>query len=212
MKQTIGFLAAVLAVGFSASAGLVGSISTPLGLTANGEWLSDGFKVAWDVGPNGDGTWRYHYDFSKPLDASLRKDVSYFIIQVSDNFTSQDISGGWVPGWYEAGDPSTPGIPGPIWGVKVELDDHNSFSFDSTRAPMWGDVYAKGGTSQQGTVWNDAYNSDFGVLVSNPNDYDQTPVDGLQRPLYKVLVPDTIPEPPTMIVLGLGGLLLRKRK
>jgi hypothetical protein len=212
LKQTIGFLAAVLAVGFSASAGLVGSISTPVGLTANGDWLSDGFRVAWDISSNGDGTWSYHYDLTKPFDASLRKDVSYFILQVSDNFTSRDISGGWVPGWYQGGNPSSPGIPGPIWGIKVELNDNNSFSFDSTRAPMWGDFYAKGGTSESGTVWNDVYNSDFGVPVSNPNDYDQTPVDGQQRPLYKVLVPDTIPEPPTMIVLGLGSVLLRKRK
>jgi hypothetical protein len=212
LKQTIWVVAVVLAVGFNASAGYVDSISTPVGLTANGDWLSDGFKVAWNISPNGDGSWRYHYDFTKPFDASLRKDVSYFIIQVSDTFTANDISGGLAPGWYDAGSPSGPGIPGSIWGVKVELDDNNSFSFDSTRAPMWGDVYAKGGTSQSGTVWNYVYNSDFGVPVSNPNDYDQTPVDGQQRPLYKVLVPDTIPEPPTMIILGLGSVLLRKRK
>ncbi|MHC4761585.1 MAG: PEP-CTERM sorting domain-containing protein [Planctomycetota bacterium] len=48
--------------------------------------------------------------------------------------------------------------------------------------------------------------------MSNPNDYDHTPVDAWQRLLYKVLVPDTIPEPPTMIILALGAVLLRKRK
>ncbi|MHC4232544.1 MAG: hypothetical protein ACYSTW_08080 [Planctomycetota bacterium] len=212
MKQTSGLVMAVLAVGFSVSAGLVDSVSTPVGLTASGQWRTDGFQVAWDIRSKGDRTWRYRYDFTKPVGASLKKDVSYLIIQVSENFTSQDISGGWVPGWYETGGPSTPGLPGPIWGVKVELDDHNSFSFDSTRAPMWGDFYAKGGTSQQGTVWNVVYNSDFGVWVSNANDYDQTPVDAWQRLLYKVLVPDTIPEPPTMIILALGAVLLRKRK
>jgi hypothetical protein len=203
---------AVLAVGFSANAGLVDAVSTPVGLTASGQWRTDGFQVAWDISPNGDRTWRYRYEFTKPAGAALKKDVSYVIIQVSETLTAQDISGGWVPGGYETGSPSTPGLPGTIWGVKVELDDHNSFSFDSTRAPMWGDVYAKGGTSQSGTVWNAVYNSDFGVWVSNANDYDQTPVDAWQRPLYKVLVPDTIPEPPTMIILALGAVLLRKRK
>ncbi|MHC5117973.1 MAG: hypothetical protein ACYSQY_13100 [Planctomycetota bacterium] len=212
MKQTIGLVMAVLAVGFSVSAGLVDSVSTPFGLTASGQWQTDGFQVAWDISPNGDRMWRYRYEFTKPAGASLKKDVSYLIIQVSDTMTAQDISGGWVPGWYETGSPSTPGLPRAIWGVKVELDDHNSFSFDSTRAPMWGDFYAKGGTSQQGTVWNVVYNSDFGVWVSNANDYDQTPVDAWQRLLYKVLVPDTIPEPPTMIILALGAVLLRKRK
>ena len=203
---------ALLAVGFSANAGLVDAVSTPVGLTASGQWRTDGFQVAWDISPNGDRTWRYRYEFTKPAGAALKKDVSYVIIQVSDTLTAQDISGGWVPGGYDAGSPSTPGLPGTIWGVKIELDDHNSFSFDSTRAPMWGDVYAKGGTSQSGTVWNAVYNSDFGVWVSNANDYDQTPVDAWQRPLYKVLVPDTIPEPPTMIILALGAVLLRKRK
>ena len=203
---------ALLAVGFSANAGLVDAVSTPVGLTASGQWRTDGFQVAWDISPNGDRTWRYRYEFTKPAGAALKNDVSYVIIQVSETLTAQDISGGWVPGGYDAGSPSTPGLPGTIWGVKVELDDHNSFSFDSTRAPMWGDVYAKGGTSQSGTVWNAVYNSDFGVWVSNANDYDQTPVDAWQRPLHKVLVPDTIPEPPTMIILALGAVLLRKRK
>jgi hypothetical protein len=203
---------ALLAVGFSANAGLVDAVSTPVGLTASGQWRTDGFQVAWDISPNGDRTWRYRYEFTKPAGAALKKNVSYVIIQVSETLTAQDISGGWVPGGYDAGSPSTPGLPGTIWGVKIELDDHNSFSFDSTRAPMWGDVYAKGGTSQSGTVWNAVYNSDFGVWVSNANDYDQTPVDAWQRPLYKVLVPDTIPEPPTMIILALGAVLLRKRK
>ncbi|MFZ9034220.1 MAG: hypothetical protein ACO21J_09755 [Anaerohalosphaeraceae bacterium] len=212
MNQTIGLVMALLAVGFSANAGLVDAVSTPVGLTASGQWRTDGFQVAWDISPNGDRTWRYRYEFTKPAGAALKKDVSYVIIQVSDTLTAQDISGGWVPGGYDAGSPSTPGLPGTIWGVKIELDDHNSFSFDSTRAPMWGDVYAKGGTSQSGTVWNAVYNSDFGVWVSNANDYDQTPVDAWQRPLYKVLVPDTIPEPPTMIILALGAVLLRKRK
>ncbi|MHC4761586.1 MAG: hypothetical protein ACYS9H_09625 [Planctomycetota bacterium] len=120
MKQTIGLVMTVLAVGFSVSAGLVDSVSTPFGLTASGQWQTDGFQVAWDISPKGDRMWRYRYEFTKPAGASLKKDISYLIIQVSDTMTAQDISGGWVPGWYETGSPSTPGLPGAIWGVKVE--------------------------------------------------------------------------------------------
>ena len=202
---------AMLVVGLNANASLVDSISTTDELTASGDWFTDGFTVAWDISPNGDGTWHYVYEFTKSDDTPLTKDVSHFIIQVSENFTSDDISGGLIPDWYGEG-PSNPGIPGSIWGVKVDFGG-NSFSFDSTRAPMWGDFYAKDGEASTGDIKNYVYNSDFGEEVANVNNYNApSALDDSGGILHKILVPDTIPEPATMVLLGLGSLLLRKRR
>ena len=216
-KRTIWLaVVAMLVMGLSASAGLMDSISTTDELMASGDWFTDGFKVAWEISPilgELDYRWHYRYEFTKSDDSSLAKDVSHFIIQVSENFTSDDISGGLVPDWYDAGNPSNPGIPGAIWGIKIDLDGENGFSFDSTRDPMWGDFYAKDGVASTGDTKNYVHNSSFGEEVANVNDYNADNAIGVnQSPLHKILVPDTVPEPATMVLLGLGGLLPRKRK
>ncbi|MCD6174314.1 MAG: PEP-CTERM sorting domain-containing protein [Planctomycetes bacterium] len=220
-KRTIWLVVTVmLAVGLNASATLVDSISTTDELTASGDWLADGFTVAWDISPKGDGTWHYEYDFTKSDGSPLTKDMSHFIIQVSENFTCEDIfngsDGGIIvgPEWSKI-DKSNPGIPDLVWGVKIDGLEQNSFSFDSTRAPMWGDFYAKDGKASTGDVKNYVHNSSFGKEVDNVNDYgadNAIGVDPDQTPLHKILVPDTIPEPATMFILGLGSVLLRKRK
>jgi len=214
-KRTIQLAVVVmLAMGLNASATLVDSISTTDELTASGDWFTDGFKVAWEVSPiagESDYRWNYSYEFTKSDGSPLTKDVSHFIIQVSENFTSDDISGGLEPDWYDEG-PSNPGIPGPIWGVKVDFGG-NSFSFDSTRDPMWGDFYAKDGKASTGDVKNYVYNSDFGEEVANVNNYNApNALDDSDGILHKILVPDTIPEPATMFILGLGSVLLRRRR
>jgi len=56
----------------------------------------------------------------------------------------------------------------------------------------------------------------LGVKVSNPHDYQNTPIDEYGNSLFKVLVPDTVPasapEPASLSMLALGSLLLIKRR
>ena len=72
---------------------------------------------------------------------------------------------------------------------------------------MWGNFYAKDG----GDPKNYAYSSDFGTEVANPHDYAGIPVDVSGNVLHKILAPNSVPEPGSILLLALGGLLLRKR-
>ena len=86
-----------------------------------------------------------------------------------------------------------------------------TFSYTSSKAPVWGDFYIKDGSFEGHDVY--AYNSTFGT--PDPTD---APADGSIN--YKILRPDsisTIPEPSSMLLLGsalalFGGARRFRRK
>lgn len=227
MKRIV-FLIMAGAVTFNAWAALstiTGSLSTPSneGLISGGiTWSGDeeGLTVFWEVSRLEDHTWHYQYTFTNGDGNPLKMLVSYFIVSVSDNLTYSDVFNfGGDAESYElktfGPGPSAPGFPEDqtIWGLKIELGgDQLTAEFSSNRAPMWGDFYAKDG----GNPKNYAYNGDLGVKVSNPHDCQNVPIDEYGNSLFKVLVPDAVPEPApepaSLLMLALGSLLLIKRR
>jgi hypothetical protein len=227
MKRIV-FLIMAGAVTFNAWAALstiTGSLSTPSneGLISGGiSWSEneEGLTVFWEVSRLEDHTWHYQYTFTNGDGNPLKMLVSYFIVSVSDNLTYSDVFNfGGDAESYElttfGPGPSAPGFPEDqtIWGLKIELGgDQLTAEFSSNRAPMWGDFYAKDG----GNPKNYAYNRDLGVKVSNPHDCQNAPIDEYGNSLFKVLVPDAVPEPApepaSLSMLALGSLLLIKRR
>jgi hypothetical protein len=212
----------------SLQATIVDSLSSPVasGVFSNGgDWGSegDGFRIKWTVSQNQDQSWHYKYEFLKANGDPLTKLTSHITISLSDNITACDL--------YNFGSdidevtfgtfgpaPSNPGFPTgeSIYGVKFDLADNQAIAeFDSTRQPMWGDFYAKSGASQDGVSpksWNYAYNVDIGEDVANLHSYMGTPVDDFDNELFKILVPNTIPEPAMICIVALGGVSLIRRK
>jgi len=199
-----------------------GTLTTSNGMGGIGAWVNSDGKPAWHSAtldwnitlaqPN---TWHYDYTLSV-----YKYAVSHFILEVSPTFTLDNIKNatggfhGMELADYSAtsNGNSDPGMPGTIHGIKFDNASGTTLhiGFDSDRAPVWGDFYAKGG---QTAGWN------LG-LTTPDTDPSTIATDGAWN--NHILVPDTysttvVPEPSNIItlassLLGLAGLVVRKRR
>jgi hypothetical protein len=152
-------------------------------MVVGGNWTSG--SLDWEVSDNPDGSWHYEYVFN----VEPSPETSHFILELSLGVTEADILNLTVTdsfGDVEVGvfgpAPGNPGIPGSIFGIKIDETAGNplTINFDIFRAPVWGDFYAKGGSTSF------AYNAGF--LAADPGN---PPVNGSL--LDHILRPDTIP-------------------
>jgi PEP-CTERM motif len=86
---------------------------------------------------------------------------------------------------------SNSGLAGPITGVKFEFGGSSpyTFSFDSNRAPVWGDIYIKGGST--------SYAVNKGVTLHGSS---MNTLDFVARPNGTA-----VPEPSSIVLVGLCG-------
>ena len=173
---------------------------SPDPLAPQNAWANSGTKMEWTVtgtpsyDPDTYGVYSWHYDYTLTVP---EKAISHLIIETSTNFTVGDItnvSSAYVgPQLFDPNDPgkANPLLPGTIFGLKFSPGTSETLKyhvyFDTLRAPVWGDFYAKDGQdSKQGDkVQNVAWDAGF----SNDNNPAWT------APVFvagKILVPDSV--------------------
>lgn len=178
MKTVLLILMTIVCASGLASAGPT-TLTYPEDLNGTGSWASSSATFTYEATIKGS-----YCEYVYTLTPGSDKDTSHLIIQVSDDFTANDIwnvfvngkefelydptspqaNNFYVIGDFSGSDPSNPNWPYAVYGVKFDGLDPTASSwtvqFDSCRVPVDGYFYAKDGKDPKkdggadNTLWN----------------------------------------------------------
>jgi hypothetical protein len=200
--------------GTDASGYLNGSRQAMVDLQGNNNYSQ--IKLDWDVDSLGGGLWRYAYTLSNY--SGQASGVSHFIIEITPTCLTGELcieesSGNHSLETYSNAN-GNPGLPDgySFVGVKFNYGGNSPVTYwlTSTRAPVWGNAYIKGGGGTgngngNGNSPGVNYALTYGVWnpsSSNLMDFVVRPDGDGGQP------PQELPEPATYAAMGAGLVVL----
>jgi hypothetical protein len=178
----------------------------------------NGISITWEI-TNEDTShpgypWKYTYTFSHDGDKS---GISHIIIETDTDFALTDLDG-LTGATLESvkthtEKPGNDGMPENIYGIRFNSIGKDVYSmtwtFWSTRAPVWGDFYAKNGGKNYAYNYNNTSDVIKGFV---PNDIDPIASSANGSVDYHILRPGVVPEPMTLGMILLGSWLISKKR
>jgi len=167
------------------------------------------FSIQWDIEKDpASSVWTYEYTLY-----SARKDISHFILELSESGNYDDLSWGPDPvegprfwdGTNGNSDPSWPdGIS--IYGIKFDSGgSYVTYTIETTRNPVWGNFYVKSG--QDDDTWVYAHNNALAIENFARNaklDFIVRPDGGSNAPV--------VPEPASALLFFAGSAVFAYRR
>jgi hypothetical protein len=173
-----------------------------INIDGNGPYES--IRISWEIAMLPKNLWWYQYtisNYSGPM-----SDISHFIVEITPVCLTEDLCIVDSSGPYEldeyTNDNGNPGLPEGyvLTGLKFDFGGPAPvvYWFTSTRAPVWGDAYVKGGGMNKETA---AWALNKGAW----NHASQNILDFVARPDGPV---GEVPENGTLALLGAGLVVL----
>jgi hypothetical protein len=199
----------------SAIGELIGTRTEGAGLTTGGAYATDRstFMLSWVITPLAGGTFHYQYTLdgfnTRPPGVSTgpkSPNISHLILDLSETCVDPGDAQCVTNAVYGGGPhlefgtfgpaPSNPGFPSAASIGGIKFDDTTGaapflVAFDSNRAPVYGDLYLKGGSAS--FVYNTGLGNHASIYVA----------DFIARPDGTAAA---IPEPATWLLFATGGV------
>jgi len=205
--------AVLIASDWDGDGSVVGSRSTPeaSGIVGGLRYSTDegGMSLSWSIQLNSaTGLWDYSYAIMDQDGTRIDPHLAHLFLQVDSSVTVDNFHEAYQDrsfalthdspqAWTDFGNVD---FPNPVYGIKMNPGNDNPVTFSSPFEPVWGHFAIKSGNA---SAWNAALEDGLEPTWDTTDFTNWVPIPAEADP---------IPEPSTLVLLGVSAVALAARK